>query len=111
MLRQALKPALVVLAGAALVAGSPSAASRADNPSGPSAHCSRIDLIAVPGAEVQKTACLDDLTTAATVDSGHTDPDDGAGLHVVGTTNPSGVPGVQVDGYFPDTSTFNTHHG
>jgi hypothetical protein len=89
---------------------------------GPSAHCSRVDRIEVPGAEVQKVACLDDLTTASTVASGHTDPEDGAGLHVVGgtnefgrhvagTTNPSGVPGIQVDGYFPDTSHFNTHNG
>ena len=28
-----------------------------------------------------------------------------------GTVNPSGVPGIQLDGYFPDTSTFNTTHG
>ena len=96
-----------VLGGAAPVGASPTTAS---GPSVPSAHCSRIDRIAVPGAEVQETACLDDLTTASTVASGHTDPDDGAGLHVVGTRNPSGVPGVQVDGYFPDTSTFNEHH-
>ena len=27
------------------------------------------------------------------------------------TKTPSGVPGIQLDGYFPDTSTFNTTHG
>ena len=27
------------------------------------------------------------------------------------TILPRGVPGIQVDGYFPDTSTFNTNHG
>ncbi|TDC83462.1 tannase/feruloyl esterase family alpha/beta hydrolase [Actinomadura sp. 7K507] len=65
----------------------------------------------VPGAEKQVVAHLDDLTTAGTAGSGHTVPADWAGLHAAGTRNPSGVPGVQVDGYFPDTSTFNTNHG
>lgn len=65
----------------------------------------------VPGAEKQVSACLDDLTTAGTIASGHTVPADWAGLHATGTRNPSGVPGVQVDGYFPDTSTFNTNNG
>ena len=65
----------------------------------------------VPGAERSEGACLDDLTTAGTVATGHTNPDDWAGLHAAGTTNPSGVPGVQVDGYFPDDSTTNTNHG
>ncbi|MGW2311257.1 tannase/feruloyl esterase family alpha/beta hydrolase [Actinomadura luteofluorescens] len=67
--------------------------------------------LAVPGAEKQVAACLDDLTTAGTVGSGHTVPADWAGLHAAGTRNPSGVPGIQLDGYFPDTSTFNTNHG
>ena len=57
------------------------------------------------------TACLDDLTTAGTVASGHTNPDDWAGLSAAATRNPSGVPGIQVDGYFPDTSTSNTDNG
>lgn len=74
-------------------------------------HCAREARIAVPRAEVQQTACLDDLTTAGTTTSGHTDPADWSGLHAPGTRNPSGVPGIQVDGYFPDTSTSNTHHG
>jgi Tannase and feruloyl esterase len=65
----------------------------------------------VPGAERQKTACLDDLTTAGTVASGHTNPEDWAGLNASGTTNPTGVPGIQVDGYFPDSSTSNTNNG
>lgn len=67
--------------------------------------------LAVPGAEKQVAACLDDLTTAGTVGSSHTVPADWAGLHAAGTRNPSGVPGIQLDGYFPDTSTFNTNHG
>ncbi|HEY8371638.1 MAG TPA: tannase/feruloyl esterase family alpha/beta hydrolase [Pseudonocardiaceae bacterium] len=73
--------------------------------------CTRADRIRVPGAEHQVVSCLDDLTTAGTVRTGHTDPADWAGLHASGTRNPSGVPGVQVDGYFPDTSTSNTLHG
>jgi hypothetical protein len=90
-----------------LLATTPAAASPPD----PSGHCARIDRLKVPHAPVQQVACLDDLTTAGTVASGHTDAKDWAGLHATGTTNPSGVPGIQVDGYFPDTSTSNTHHG
>jgi hypothetical protein len=73
--------------------------------------CTRQSRIHVPGAEQQTTACLEDLTTAGTVASGHTNVDDWAGLNATGTTNPSGVPGIQVDGYFPDTSTSNTNNG
>jgi hypothetical protein len=65
----------------------------------------------VPGAEFSVTACLDDLTTTGTVRTGHTDPADYAGLTAPGTLTPSGVPGVQVDGYFPDDSTGNDEHG
>jgi hypothetical protein len=73
---------------------------------------SRVDeRVHVPGAEVQRLACLEDLTTAGTTASGHTNPEDWAGLHAPGTRNPSGVPGLQVDGYFPDTSRTNTNHG
>ena len=74
-------------------------------------HCARESKIRVPRAEVQETACLDDLTTAGTVLSGHTNPNDWSGLHAAGTENPSGVPGIQVDGYFPDDSTSNTNNG
>ncbi|MGJ6961110.1 tannase/feruloyl esterase family alpha/beta hydrolase [Streptosporangium sp. G11] len=91
---------------AALLAGAP-AASAETSP----AHCARLDRVAVPGAEHQVKACLDDLTTAGTTVSGHTDPADWAGLHPAGAVNPKGVPGIQVDGYFPDTSTSNTTHG
>jgi hypothetical protein len=73
--------------------------------------CSRQQRIDVPGAERQKTACLDDLTTAGTVASGHTNAEDWAGLNASGTRNPTGVPGIQVDGYFPDSSTSNTNNG
>ncbi|WP_323792832.1 tannase/feruloyl esterase family alpha/beta hydrolase [Nocardioides sp.] len=77
----------------------------------PARHCSGAARIAVPRAVEQKVACLDDLTTSATVASGHTSSSDWSGLHAPGTTNPSGIPGIQVDGYFPDTSTTNTNNG
>jgi poly(hydroxyalkanoate) depolymerase family esterase len=65
----------------------------------------------VPGAAHQRVSCLDELTTAGTVASGHTDPADWAGLTPKDLPAPSGVPGVQIDGYFPDTSATNTNHG
>ncbi|GAB3907969.1 3-hydroxybutyrate oligomer hydrolase family protein [Microbispora bryophytorum] len=67
--------------------------------------------VTVPGAQKQVTACLDDLTTKGTLVSGHTDPSDWSGLNSPGAVNPGGVPGLQIDGYFPDTSTGNTNHG
>ena len=92
--------------GGALFSAAPAAA---DKPQ--AGHCARQAKIHVPGAETQKVSCLEDLTTAATVASGHTNANDWAGLHAPGTVNPSGVPGIQVDGYFPDTSTTNTNNG
>jgi hypothetical protein len=79
---------------------------------GPST-CPGMDQLTVPGAERQVAACLSDLNTAGTVKSGHTDPSGFTGfggLSVPGTVTPSEVPGIQLDGYFPDTSTFNTTH-
>jgi hypothetical protein len=75
------------------------------------AECPNLADLRVPGAERQESACLDDLTTAGTSQTGHTDPADWSALHARGTRNPSGVPGAQIDGYFPDTSTFNYEHG
>ncbi|HET6859020.1 MAG TPA: tannase/feruloyl esterase family alpha/beta hydrolase [Streptomyces sp.] len=74
-------------------------------------RCARTGTLKVPGAERQQAACLDELTTAGTVRSGHTDQADWAGLTPAGLATPSGVPGIQIDGYFPDTSTTNTNHG
>ena len=62
----------------------------------------------VPRAEVQDADCLRDLTTAHTQDTGHTNKSDWDGLHAEGTRNPAGVPGLQVDGYFPDNRTTPT---
>lgn len=69
------------------------------------------DRVRVPGAERQLVTCLDDLTTPNLIATGRTVPADWARLNAAGTVNPTGVPGLQVDGYFPDSSTFNTNNG
>jgi hypothetical protein len=78
--------------------------------------CDGRTRIAVPGAQLQRVSpCLPDLTTTGLLAGGfdgvYTDAADFAGLHAPGTVSPTGVPGVQVDGYFPDTSTTNPLHG
>jgi hypothetical protein len=65
----------------------------------------------VLGAERQLVTCLADLSTPGLTAAGRTNPADWAGLHAAGTVNPAGVPGMQIDGYFPDSSTFNTNNG
>lgn len=72
-----------------------------------SAESGRCGPLRVPGAEHQEVARVADLTTAG----GHTDPADWAGLTPAGLPSPVAVPGTQIDGYFPDTSTGNTNHG
>jgi pimeloyl-ACP methyl ester carboxylesterase len=67
--------------------------------------------VQVPGAEFQEAACLEDLTTKGTQETGHTNPKDWAGLNAKETDNPSGVSGLQIDGYFPDDSRTNTNNG
>jgi hypothetical protein len=76
--------------------------------------CTSADTVAVPGAELTRTTCLDDITTAGLLQqtgAQYTDQSDWQTLHTPGTSNPSDVRGLQVDGYFPDTSAFNTTHG
>jgi Tannase and feruloyl esterase/3HB-oligomer hydrolase (3HBOH) len=76
------------------------------------ATCPRQDAVRVPGAERQVADCLDDLTTKGTATNGHTDQSDWATLHSRASRNPATVvPGLQVDGYFPDTSTSNAYRG
>ncbi len=65
----------------------------------------------VPGAEHQRLARLTDLTTTGLVATGHTDPADWAGLTSAALPVPAAVPGIQIDGYFPDTSSSNTNNG
>ncbi|WP_443040869.1 tannase/feruloyl esterase family alpha/beta hydrolase [Streptomyces sp. AHA2] len=103
-----------VLAAAALIlSAGPATAGPASavTPAPDDRHCAQSHKARVPGAERQRVACLDELTTAGTVASGHTDPADWAGLTPKDLAVPEGVPGVQIDGYFPDTSTTNTNHG
>ncbi|PRX49892.1 3HB-oligomer hydrolase 3HBOH [Prauserella shujinwangii] len=96
-------PAL--LAGLLVAVTAPAVA--AERPAG----CRVARWVHVPGAEHQQVACLPDLTTAGTARTGHTDPADWAGLTQAALPVPGPVPGVQIDGYFPDDSTSNTNHG
>ncbi|MEU8526409.1 MULTISPECIES: tannase/feruloyl esterase family alpha/beta hydrolase [Streptomyces] len=89
---------------------SPVGAAEAGPPNA-AAHCARQDRVRVPGADRQVTACLPDLTTAGLAGTPYTDMADQAGLSAKGTKNPSGVPGVQIDGHFPDDSRLNATHG
>jgi hypothetical protein len=100
--------ALAVLSAAAVLSGLAAAPAVAEPRT---AHCARADRIAVPGVAYQRVACLADMTTSALAGTDYTDPADYAGLAPAGVRNPTGVPGIQVDGYFPDTSTSNTNHG
>ncbi|NYI04742.1 tannase/feruloyl esterase family alpha/beta hydrolase [Allostreptomyces psammosilenae] len=110
------RAATALLAGVLVLAtGLPAAA--VDRATGPATgggagggHCARAARLHVPGAEHQRISCLDELTTAGTVASGHTDPADWSGLTPAGLPTPRGVPGIQIDGFFPDTSTTNTNH-
>ena len=76
------------------------------------ADCADLDSIQVAGAQQQTAACLADLSTRFLIATGHTDVSDWGTLHSVQTRNPpAAVPGIQIDGYFPDTSTTNTTRG
>ncbi len=93
----------LILAGGLLAGGQPATAA--------TAHCSNSGKLKVLGAERQESHCLTDLTTKNLVATGNTDASDWATLHASGTRNPTGVPGFQVDGYFPDTSKMNSYRG
>ncbi|WP_372343588.1 tannase/feruloyl esterase family alpha/beta hydrolase [Streptomyces sp. KL116D] len=92
----------------ALAASGPQSAGAAD---GAAAPCARQEHARVPGTAFQQRACLDDLTTSGLAGTPYTDLADQAGLTAKGTLNPSGVPGLQIDGYFRDDSRTNTTHG
>ncbi|MEU6573506.1 tannase/feruloyl esterase family alpha/beta hydrolase [Streptomyces sp. NPDC046805] len=91
---------------AALASPAPAGATAAD-----SDHCARQEQARVPGAAFQQSACLTDLTTTGLAGTPYTDMADQAGLTAGATRSPSGVPGLQIDGYFPDSSHFNGTHG
>ncbi|MGK5632684.1 3-hydroxybutyrate oligomer hydrolase family protein, partial [Streptomyces sp. URMC 123] len=102
---------LTVLAGLTALTAAPADATGARDDAPTRGHCTRIHRLHVPGAEHQRSACLAELTTAGTVASGHTDQADWAGLTPKDLPAPRRVPGIQIDGYFPDTSATNTNHG
>jgi hypothetical protein len=52
----------------------------------------KVRRVSVPGAEFQECSYLDDLTTAGTLRTGHTNAQDWHGLHAQGTLNPRDVP-------------------
>ncbi|KOV70508.1 aromatic ring-opening dioxygenase LigA [Streptomyces sp. AS58] len=107
-----MRPSLGVPAlSAALVAAVLAAPTPALGTEGGAGHCARQERVRVPGAELQRSACLADLTTTGLAGTPYTDMADQAGLTAGATRTPSGVPGVQVDGYFPDSSRFNATHG
>ena len=112
--RRPLRAAATALLAGALAGTTLSAPATAAPRPDPAGHCARQSSVTVPGAEKALVACLPDLTTSylTTQEAGrYTDVADWNGLHTPGTVNPTGVPGIQVDGYFPDTSTKNTNHG
>ncbi|MFC9062190.1 tannase/feruloyl esterase family alpha/beta hydrolase [Streptomyces sp. NPDC057074] len=96
-----------VLTAVTLTGPAPAATAAAET----GGHCARLERVRVPGAALQRGACLDDLTTTGLAGTRYTDLADQAGLTAAGTRTPSGVPGIQIDGYFPDSSRFNTTHG
>ncbi|MFF4793204.1 tannase/feruloyl esterase family alpha/beta hydrolase [Streptomyces sp. NPDC001276] len=96
---------------AAAVTSSAPATAASSTGSGTGGHCAHQERVRVPGAAFQQTACLPDLTTTGLTGTPYTDPNDQAGLTARATRTPSGVPGTQIDGYFPDSSHFNTTHG
>lgn len=106
-----LTASVTVLASALLLAVSPASAAPVGQAADSSANCAGQQGVRVPGAEYQTTACLPDLTTSALTGTKYTDRSDWMSLQAKGTKNPSGVPGVQVDGYFPDSSRLNATHG
>ncbi|MGW4822689.1 tannase/feruloyl esterase family alpha/beta hydrolase [Streptomyces sp. NPDC004227] len=100
------------LMAAAVTSSAPATASSGTGTgTGTGGHCSHQERVRVPGAAFQQTACLPDLTTTGLTGTPYTDPNDQAGLTARATRAPSGVPGTQIDGYFPDSSHFNTTHG
>ncbi|MEU6141150.1 tannase/feruloyl esterase family alpha/beta hydrolase [Streptomyces sp. NPDC047081] len=101
----------VPLAAAVLVAAALTWPTPATGTAVGAGHCDRQERVRVPGAAFQQSACLPDLTTTGLAGTSYTDMADQAGLTARATRTPSGVPGVQIDGYFPDSSHFNATHG
>ncbi|MCX4572687.1 tannase/feruloyl esterase family alpha/beta hydrolase [Streptomyces sp. NBC_01571] len=99
---------LTLLSTALMATTAAASATAADRPE---QHCAGQNRIRVPGAAFQQVSCHDDLTTSALTGTSYTDPTDWSSLTAKGTLNPTDVPGIQIDGYFPDSSHLNTTHG
>ncbi len=84
---------LVLLITSALVSAPPARAEA----------CPTNEALIVPGAEMQKITCVEDLSVSALLPLGLTVATDWFGLNATGTVNPTAGPGIQIDGYFPDT--------
>ncbi|MEU6281940.1 tannase/feruloyl esterase family alpha/beta hydrolase [Streptomyces sp. NPDC047028] len=92
----------------------PAAHPPAPHAAAPHAGSRRRATVSVPGAELQKSAVLEDLTTVGTLRSGHTVAADWEGLHAADDRwreRHVQVPGTQIDGCFPAATGLNTHHG
>jgi hypothetical protein len=100
-MRRMLMAVVLALVGA-LVAAPPSMAQEEPD-------CPALDAIGVPGAEYQQAVCLEDLTTLGnerTDTGGSTGAGtrSGGSLHSGFTVHPDQpVPGVQIEGWFPDS--------
>ncbi|MEV6975007.1 tannase/feruloyl esterase family alpha/beta hydrolase [Kitasatospora sp. NPDC093806] len=103
------RPLIAVIPALLAVGLLPAAGATAAGPGAAGSACTGQRPL-VPGAERVVSHCLADLTTAA-LPAGLTDKDDYTGLQSRTNVNPTRIPGVQLDGYFPDTSTTNTLHG
>jgi predicted esterase len=80
---------------------------------GQTSNCEdKAESLQVPGAEKQDEYCLEDMTTKGLVEGVTTSTDDWSGLNSTFSTNPpEPVPGIQVNGYFPDDSNTNNNNG
>ena len=81
-------------------------------PAPAAAACEKMAALKVPGADLQEAFCLPDMMTKSLAPTSRTDISDWAGLHSKRSTNPPvDVPGIQLEGYFPDSSRTNTWLG
>ncbi len=100
---------LAVITPVFMYSGSAGAQGTEPGPGSNSSDCPKPEEdVMAPGADFQDADCLEDLTTAGTEKTGHTDRNDWDALNAEGTDNPTGVPGLQIDGCFPDDSKTNT---
>ena len=108
---------LLLLAATTLVGALLPLSGAAARPLSDPCAAAEADRVSVRGAEEQRATCLSDLTTAGLLAASQRDgfdytvAADWAGLHAKDTVNPTGVAGLQIDGYFSDTSTTNPFHG